>query len=193
MYLLFTHSQISYLYVVSGSHQAAMNGNDIMILLSLLFFISILNRTFFSYYCVSISDLLADHSSSKGLRVKVFGRDSSVGCDFPGGYHFHKRPSFMKEILQKEKHPYIFHMSWTTNKENKKKFFEQFGEWHLQEACVAKTADDIKKINTGTDDINIVNTCCSLEPLIVCHYKDKPSKSSCNDSPSIDKYGSSFW
>lgn len=70
--------------------------------------------------------------------MKVFGRDSSVGCDFPGGYHYHNRWSFMKEIIQNKRQPYIFHMSWTANKENKKKFYEQLGEWHLQSKCVGK-------------------------------------------------------
>lgn len=125
--------------------------------------------------------------------MKVFDRDSSIGSDFPGGFHYHKRWSVMKEIIQKQRLPYIFHMSWTINKDNKKKFYEQLGEWYLHERCVHKTADDIKKISTGTDNVDIVNTCCSLEPIITCHYKDKPSKSSCNDSPNIDQRGKPFW
>jgi hypothetical protein len=28
---------------------------------------------------------------------------------------------------------------------------------------------------------------------VICHYRDKPSKIPCNDSPAIDKGKPSFW
>ena len=59
-------------------------------------------------------------------------------------------------------HPYIFHMTWTKNKDNKKLYFQQMmGEWYLKDSCLP-------------------------EPNIVCHYRDKPSLISCKDSPPID-------
>jgi hypothetical protein len=30
-------------------------------------------------------------------------------------------------------------------------------------------------------------------PTVVCHYRDKPSKIPCPDSPTIDKNGRDFW
>ena len=150
----------------------------------------VFSRSFFLAFLV----LLTEHSSSKGLRIKVFARDSVLGRAFPGGYHFHQRRNFMKDMIQNnnittiQEKPYIFHMSWTENKENKRKFMEQMGDWYLQDTCAGKVISDI----TGTLD-DLQTTCCSSEPLVTCHYKDKPSKIPCNDSPSLDHFSRSFW
>lgn len=63
--------------------------------------------------------LLAEANSLTGLKVKVLSRDED---DFPGGYHYHMRQmDYMKTFVhQREKiDPYIFHMSWTLNKDDK--------------------------------------------------------------------------
>jgi hypothetical protein len=128
-----------------------------------------------------MNDLLIDFATSKGLRVKVLRKgDDNV---FPGGVEFHNKAKFMKEMIQGTRTPYIFHMSWTNNKDNKKKFFEQLGEWYVggQDAGYASCI--------GID-------CCLAQPNIKCHYRDKPSKIPCLDSPRIDgnqKQNVSFW
>jgi len=123
-----------------------------------------------------LNDLLVDFTSTKGLRVKVIAKgDKNV---FPGGVEFHNKKKFMKEVIQGTRKPYIFHMSWTRNKENKRKFFEQLGEWY------AKDENDGNCQGMG---------CCLTEPNIQCHYRDKPSKVPCLDSPSIDGKNVSFW
>lgn len=70
---------------------------------------------------------------------------------------------------------YLFHMSWTKNKDNKKLYFQQMGEWYLKSDCL-----------TGWD-------CCLVEPEITCHYRDKPFMIPCKDSPPIDAGRPSFW
>ena len=63
--------------------------------------------------------LLAEANSLTGLKVKVLSRDED---DFPGGYHYHMRQmDYMKRFVHhREKiDPYIFHMSWTLNKDDK--------------------------------------------------------------------------
>jgi hypothetical protein len=51
-----------------------------------------------------------------GLKVKVLSRDMD---EFPGGYHFHQRSKeFMKDLFAGNVKPFIFHMSWTSNKVN---------------------------------------------------------------------------
>lgn len=138
----------------------------------------------------ALNALLAEHASWRGLKVKVFGTSTDQGELFPGGYHFHRRKGFMKEMLvTKSVHPYVFHMSWTMNSINKQRFFRQMGDWFVQEACIGKTLDDI-----GTDDSpDVVSKCCAAEALVSCHYSDKPSIIPCKDSPSIDKGGKPFW
>ena len=123
-----------------------------------------------------LNDLIQHFASWKGLRVKTFPKDGL----FPGGAEFHNNKSYMRElVLEKSKEYYIFHMSWTENKENKKKFLEQLGEWYTVE-----DTDDV--LCSGID-------CCLSTPNITCHYNDKPSKIPCNFSPSIDKNREPFW
>jgi hypothetical protein len=81
--------------------------------------------------------------------------------------------------------------SWTTNKANKLKFFQQMGEWYVHDKCIGKKISEIEKEDEASGAL--IQPCCSAEPLIKCHYKDKPSKIPCKDFPSIDKNGKSFW
>ena len=116
--------------------------------------------------------------------------------EFPGGWHFHKKNKmFMKSVLNGKVKPYIFHMSWTTNKRNKLKFLQQMGEWRVHDTCVDKEAGKILGADAagGAIDGMLIQPCCSKEPLIKCHYRDKPSVHPCKDSPPIDKNGKSFW
>ena len=67
--------------------------------------------------------LLAEHASLYGLQVKILSRDME---EFPGGYNFHmKSGKYMKAFFHGDIHPYIFHMSWTANKDNKLLFLRQ--------------------------------------------------------------------
>jgi hypothetical protein len=145
--------------------------------------------------------LLAEHVSLYGLRAKVISRNTE---EFPGGYHYHMASGeYMKALYAGEVDPYIFHMSWTKNKDNKLLFFKQMGEWYVQEQCIHKKVDEIPGFMKNSTSIknstaiknsaSFVSTCCSAEPLISCHYRDKPSKIPCKHSPSIDKGKPSWW
>lgn len=134
--------------------------------------------------------LMNEHVSLFGLRVKVFSRDTD---EFPGGWHFHQKSGkYMRRMLAGTADPYIFHMSWTLNKDNKLLFLQQIGEWHVKEECVHKKPSELSFL-----DVSVKNPfaagCCTAEPIIKCHYRDKPSKFPCYDSPPIDKNGKSWW
>jgi len=137
---------------------------------------------------VPLVALLTEHASMYGIKVKIFARTEN---DFPGGHAYHRRKDFMKDMIAGKEKPYIFHMSWTHNKSNKMKYFQQLGEWRVQESCVAKTPTEIKPDFVSGD--SLISTCCAAEPIIQCHYRDKPSKIPCKDSPPIDKGHRSFW
>jgi hypothetical protein len=124
----------------------------------------------------ALTAVLNEHASWKGLRVKVWKR--GTGNQFPGGFEYHRLHNEMRALLQGNStaDPYIFHMSWTTNKDNKKKFLEQMGQWYKKEGCDTKGFD-----------------CCLAKPNVICHYRDKPSSIPCRDSPPIDKGRKSFW
>jgi len=138
--------------------------------------------------------LLAEHNSLMGLSVKIFPKEME---EFPGGLQFHRKKETMKKIMSGDSTAIIFHMSWTSNKDDKLKFFQQMGEWYLNEQCVGKLANEITAGKGGTQGSNsdavLINHCCSTEPLITCHYQDKPSKIPCPDSPLIDGKGKSFY
>jgi hypothetical protein len=136
--------------------------------------------------------LINEHTSWKGLRVKIIEKDSADGVLFPGGYHFHRRRDFMKRMIQGQENPYLFHISWTESKENKLLFLKQLGEWFVQPICENKAVKDLKP-GDGAGDLDIASMCCLSEPVVECHYRDKPSKIPCRGSPSIDRVGRSFW
>ncbi|KAL7528566.1 hypothetical protein ACHAWF_002610 [Thalassiosira exigua] len=135
----------------------------------------------------ALAALLDEHSSLTGLRVKTLS-----GVDFPGGYHYHRKKEigFLKDVVQGKHVPYLMHMSWTTNKKNKLLFFQQMGLWYTQNKC-----EDGGGVAVASSGGNFEAACCSAEPLIQCHYSDKPSVVECKDSsaPRIDKKGNSFW
>lgn len=131
---------------------------------------------------------LSEHASLHGLRVKTWGR---MEKEFPGGYTFHNRQqkTFMKELMaggDGAKDTYLFHMSWTSSKINKVKFFQQMGEWYLQETCVnVRSSSEMPQGDP--------KNCCAVAPILTCHFCDKASKIPCKDSPPIDKGGKSWW
>lgn len=116
--------------------------------------------------------VMNEHVMWKGLRVKTFPRGPDT--KFPGGAEYHRYKDAMKGWITGSK-PVIFHMSWTTNKKNKKLYFEQMGEWY-----------------TNDDDCDGLK-CCLVEPKVKCHYRDKPSSVYCGMVDPIDKNRPSFW
>ena len=152
-----------------------------------------------------LTSLLSEHASLNGLRVKVFERDSAEGRNFPGGFHYHRRTQFMKEMMasnynddkeQQQQQPYIFHMSWTRSKDNKKRFFQQMGEWFVHPQCGTSLNSTASTTSTQTEPIYpdpVLKKCCLAEPIVDCHYRDKPSKVPCRDNPPIDEGKPSFW
>jgi hypothetical protein len=134
--------------------------------------------------------LMSEHVSLYALRVKVFSRDED---EFPGGYHFHmKSGKYMREFFEGKKDPYLLHMSWTKNKDNKLLFFEQIGEWYVNEECMHNNVGDVDGVDRS-QSVGFAKDCCVAEPIAKCHYRDKPSKIPCKDSPPIDPGKPSFW
>ena len=136
---------------------------------------------------------LADFSSTYGLKVKVIPRTETTT---PGGYQFHDVSPFgkeyMKSILNKTHEPYVFHMSWTDGKKHKIQYFQQIGQWHVNDECVDKTLDEIVA-GASRAKQSIPVHCCSLEPIVRCHYRDKPSIIPCSEYPPIEKEAPSWW
>jgi hypothetical protein len=137
---------------------------------------------------ITLIALLNEHASMYGLKVKILERNT---LEFPGGFSFHNKKEFMKDLIQGHIQPYIFHMSWTVNKANKILYFRQMAEWYLNDKCVNKTLSEIVEGEGGSGITG--DGCCAAAPIVSCHYRDKPSKIPCRDSPPIDKGRPSFW
>lgn len=117
-----------------------------------------------------VARLMTQHVSLHGLRPKVIAREDPK--TLPCGYHFHRDWNYMRAMLKTKKaKPLLFHMSWTNDKTDKRRFMEQMGQWYLLDGYQ-----------------------CSAEALFRCHFRDKPSIEPCHSSPRMDK-GSrrDFW
>jgi hypothetical protein len=70
-------------------------------------------------------------------KLKILSR---VMEEFPGRYHYHQRTKvYRKDLFAGKVKPYIFHMSWTSNKIHTILFFRQMGEWYVcQQAMYTK-------------------------------------------------------
>ena len=120
----------------SGFYYVRHNAKTRHFLTSLLMAGDLVLKTF--SHQQAMTAVLAEHASLFGLRVKVLSRDED---DFPGGYHFHRQGGeFLREMFKGNKHPYIFHMSWTKSKDNKLLFLKQMGEWYVGRVLQTTTA-----------------------------------------------------
>ena len=131
----------------------------------------------------ALTALLGEHASRHGLKVKIIPMED---LDFLGGFHYHRKIDTMRALAKDEVKPSMFHMSWTSNKKNKLLFMKQMGMWYVNGSCVDKNVTDI---TSGS----LVADCCAAKPIVTCHYRDKASIVSCEDSPAIDKGKPSFW
>ncbi|GMI29999.1 hypothetical protein TeGR_g2536 [Tetraparma gracilis] len=127
----------------------------------------------------TLISILTEHNSLYGLSVKVLNTD-----EFPGGKQYHHEKDYMLKWMQGEVEPIMYHMCWTANKDDKILYMQQMGEWFLEEKC---GGDAVR--SGGSDPL----ACCSAEPMVKCHFKDKPSIVKCDSSPNKDKGGKSFW
>eukprot|EP00588_Corethron_pennatum_P024988 CAMPEP_0194333788 /NCGR_PEP_ID=MMETSP0171-20130528/63946_1 /TAXON_ID=218684 /ORGANISM="Corethron pennatum, Strain L29A3" /LENGTH=621 /DNA_ID=CAMNT_0039096165 /DNA_START=31 /DNA_END=1896 /DNA_ORIENTATION=- len=169
----------------SGFYYVRYNPRTVYLFTSLMYHSDMITG---SHQAVLIQ-IMADHASLFGLRVKVLDDK-----EFPSGYHYHRNKDLMKNIMTGKSVPYVYHMSWTKNKTDKLKYLKQMGLWHVEEKCEdAKGLEVIEELEGDPDKDAVFNACCSVDPLITCFYKDKPSKIPCKDSPSIDKGRGSWW
>lgn len=169
----------------SGFYYVRHNDRTRYLLSSLLYSGDLIMKT--RSHQAALNALIIEHSSLYNLKVKTL-----PGEDFPGGFHFHRRKELMQDIVSNKANPWIFHMSWTKNKDNKLLFLQQMGLWHLNDQCYDDKALTVFEKNGGSSS-SYLKECCSMEARTSCHYSDKPSVIPCNDSPPIDKGGKPFW
>jgi hypothetical protein len=185
----------------SGFYYIRHNPKTLYIFTSLLYNADLIVAT--KSHQQALNALLTEYSSLYGLRVKTLSADL-----LPGGSHYHRQTEYMRQLLipgystsdsgngsnhqnnapiahAKKPDPWLFHMSWTKNKDDKLRFMKQMGLWYLLQDSNEEDADAC-----GIEALD----CCSSEPVVSCHYRDKPSVVDCSDSPPIDQNGNKvFW
>lgn len=80
-----------------------------------------------SHQSVLIRHLSESYHHAK-LSVYVLDREL-----FPSGQAYHENKPFIKKITEGLFRPYVFHMCWTSNREDKVKYFKEIGYWYLPE------------------------------------------------------------
>jgi len=118
-----------------------------------------------------MSVLLNEHSAMHGLQVKTLN-----WYEFPGGRDYHFNVDFVNDVIDEKKEIWTWHMHWALNRELKVKYMEQSGWWYLNESCASKPLDELLQ----EEDIgDLTSHCCSVEPIVSCHFDDKPSVQLC--------------
>ncbi|GMH55623.1 hypothetical protein TrRE_jg1620, partial [Triparma retinervis] len=117
----------------------------------------------------ALSHILNDHSTYYGLSLKVLSKEL-----FPGGKSYHHDKPYMLKWMNGalEEEPYMFHMCWTHNKDDKLNYLQQMGQWFLSDECGNGEV-------VGRGENGKLLDCCSAEPVVTCHFKDKPSIVKC--------------
>lgn len=95
-----------------------------------------------------------------GLRVYVL--DSKLFCS---GQTYHENKKLIVKIQQKTYKPYVFHMCWTDNRQNKVVYFKDIGMWYLPDSRAecnsGKEMRNFMSQHKGVDSFpNIRDRCC---------------------------------
>lgn len=126
----------------------------------------------------ALVSLINEFASWKGLRAKVYTH--GVDNPFPGGVEFHRQTSWdvFRKMFNNNAYPWIFHMSWTLNMDDKIKHYQQLGMWYLP---------------NSTDSCSGLG-CCLEEANYICHYGGLPSMRPCPEAPTPKGFrGQKFW
>ena len=99
----------------SGFYYVRANKKTAYLFTSLLYHGAVIRKS--KSHQQVLVQLLNEHSSMFGLKVKVFDK---IETDmFPGGFHYHQDWDTIHKIIDGTSNAYLLHMSWTENKVNK--------------------------------------------------------------------------
>lgn len=90
-----------------------------------------------------------------GLQVFVLNREL-----FPSGQTYHENKKLVKKIQDKTYRPYVFHMCWTDNRENKIVYFKDVGLWYLPDQYDMCLRAELMLSEITRNNANIRDKCC---------------------------------
>jgi Nucleotide-diphospho-sugar transferase len=147
------------------------------------------------HYCsdqATLHTILDESRSLFGLKIAVVSREE---YKFLSGYHFHiedpKNNPIQRMMVDQYQErsganssgaqirPYTLHMSYTSNKTFKVKFFRQLGEWRVEQHFIQPNSTEVLTSPK-------TQAYCIMEPPdSECFYRNLPSKVPCHDSPPL--------
>ena len=98
-----------------------------------------------------------------GLRVFVLDQEL-----FPSGQAYHEKKKYIAKILDHTYMPYLFHMCWTDNRDNKLVYFKEIKLWYVKEndpvcnAAPKMLQHAFLEAETGGKN-GVMNRCCAKE------------------------------
>ncbi len=92
--------------------------------------------------------------------------------DFPTGVKYHHDKSYMQQLRKGLIKPYNFHMCWTSNKQDKVRYFKETAMWYISNQCAAEGSvttpnGDVFRSVMNTrggregQHLQLINSCCS--------------------------------
>ena len=97
-----------------------------------------------------------------GIKVNVLS-----STDFPSGAMYHNNKSFIGRIKEYKDEPYVFHMCWTANREDKVKYLKDIGMWYLptdggarQRTCENPSLMR-EWVQGGSEKSSLLSHCCT--------------------------------
>lgn len=86
---------------------------------------------------------------------------------FPSGRAYHENPKFVGNVLNYTAFPYVWHMCWTPDKENKGKYLGTLGLWYLpdkrKEKGLCYSSSQSKAFVDRSDKVTaLLDKCCQI-------------------------------
>ena len=100
------------------------------------------------------------HSYTHLFGLQVYVLDMKL---FPSGQVYHENKKLVRKIQDKTYRPYVFHMCWTTNRDDKLIYFKDMGLWYLSETqpvCSSKGDSMLEFARIHGSRKTIRDKCC---------------------------------
>lgn len=96
-----------------------------------------------------LTTALIELSDQFNFRIGLLPQDL-----FPSGFLYHHNKTYIKNLLNHEVFPYLFHMCWTESRKQKLEYFKNIDLWQLDEKC--ELYENIDKIFENISKQNII-------------------------------------
>lgn len=153
-----------------------------------LFYVRNNNKTIYLHHKLlhSVSELLVTKSHQTLMTKYLVELYQQFGLkivllpyeEFPSGKIYHHNQRYIQKLKSHKIVPYVFHMCWTLNSEQKVIYFRDIFQWHLSQTCtINNTIGSVYQQEKIFDkyflsdsegknrNISILENCCVMHPV----------------------------